>query len=321
MKNIVKKKEGITLIALVITIIVLLILAGVAIAMLSGENGILKKAAEAKNKTDDAKTEEETKLTDVELNTFLISNSKYKCAYGYITGINKRDKIQDLQNNLPQGYKVALKYVYDTTTKTGEDKTIEESEKNTTDISTGMAIVKDGNIVGRTVKFGDTNCDGKIDVHDYFNLINYSKGTNELGKVNFIRVSMDVNHDGKINGKDLRLIKDHIQNAEVEIVSNKCAINPNEITEDKESVLCWRQITTENDIYILEYYKQIDEYKFKIKTGTETKVEDLVNVLPEGSKIKRNGQEVATTENVQNEDEVICVYNEKEFYIGKIIIE
>ena len=47
-----KRNKGITLIALVITIIVLLILAGVAISMLSGENGILKKAAEAKTETE-----------------------------------------------------------------------------------------------------------------------------------------------------------------------------------------------------------------------------------------------------------------------------
>ena len=44
--------KGITLIALVITIIVLLILAGVTIATLTGENGILKKATEAKNTND-----------------------------------------------------------------------------------------------------------------------------------------------------------------------------------------------------------------------------------------------------------------------------
>ena len=40
-KDIVKKQTGITLIALVITIIVLLILAGVSIALLTGNNGIL----------------------------------------------------------------------------------------------------------------------------------------------------------------------------------------------------------------------------------------------------------------------------------------
>ena len=65
-------QNGITLIALVITIIVLLILAGVAISMLSGENGILRQAAKAKTETDVAKLSESIKLaattaiTDVE---------------------------------------------------------------------------------------------------------------------------------------------------------------------------------------------------------------------------------------------------------------
>ena len=42
--------KGITLIALIITIIVLLILAGISIATLTGDNGILSKAQEAKTK-------------------------------------------------------------------------------------------------------------------------------------------------------------------------------------------------------------------------------------------------------------------------------
>ncbi len=48
------KVKGITLIALVITIIVLLILAGVAISTLIGDNGILGKAVQAKEKTNEA---------------------------------------------------------------------------------------------------------------------------------------------------------------------------------------------------------------------------------------------------------------------------
>ena len=46
-----KNNKGITLIALVITIIVLLILAGVSIAMLTGENGILTQAENSKEDT------------------------------------------------------------------------------------------------------------------------------------------------------------------------------------------------------------------------------------------------------------------------------
>ena len=45
-----KNNKGITLIALVITIIVLLILAGISIAMLTGENGLLNKASGAGGK-------------------------------------------------------------------------------------------------------------------------------------------------------------------------------------------------------------------------------------------------------------------------------
>ena len=54
--------KGITLIALVITIIVLLILAGVSIAMLTGQNGILTQAANAKATTANKSAEEKVKL-------------------------------------------------------------------------------------------------------------------------------------------------------------------------------------------------------------------------------------------------------------------
>ena len=57
-----KRNKGITLIALVITIIVLLILAGVTIATLTGENGILTRASEASEETKKANVEEQVKL-------------------------------------------------------------------------------------------------------------------------------------------------------------------------------------------------------------------------------------------------------------------
>ena len=57
---------GITLISLVITIIVLLILAGVSIAMLTGENGILTQAQRAKNETENATRKEEEDLAKLE---------------------------------------------------------------------------------------------------------------------------------------------------------------------------------------------------------------------------------------------------------------
>ena len=54
--------KGITLIALVITIIVLLILAGVSIAMLTGQNGILTQANSSKTATTKAESVEKINL-------------------------------------------------------------------------------------------------------------------------------------------------------------------------------------------------------------------------------------------------------------------
>lgn len=61
-----RKNQGITLIALVITVIVLLILAGITIATLTGDNGILTRAQEAKTETEQAEKEEKEKLGDME---------------------------------------------------------------------------------------------------------------------------------------------------------------------------------------------------------------------------------------------------------------
>lgn len=59
-----KEQKGVTLIALVITIIVLLILAGVSIAFLTGENGIITKSTKASAETNIAGAKE-TAATDV----------------------------------------------------------------------------------------------------------------------------------------------------------------------------------------------------------------------------------------------------------------
>ena len=65
----IRKQEGITLVALVITIIVLLILAGVTLNMVMGDSGIFTKANSAKNKTEVAQYEEELRMCILELQT------------------------------------------------------------------------------------------------------------------------------------------------------------------------------------------------------------------------------------------------------------
>lgn len=57
-----ENNKGITMIALVVTIIVLLLLAGISISMLSGENGILSRAMQAKEATRAGEVQEAVKL-------------------------------------------------------------------------------------------------------------------------------------------------------------------------------------------------------------------------------------------------------------------
>ena len=56
------KNKGITLIALVITIIVMLILAAISISMLTGDNSILKRATDSKKNTEESQISEEAKI-------------------------------------------------------------------------------------------------------------------------------------------------------------------------------------------------------------------------------------------------------------------
>lgn len=53
-----KKQEGITLIALVITIIIMLILAGISVASITGPNGLLTRALNARSEDEKAKVVE-----------------------------------------------------------------------------------------------------------------------------------------------------------------------------------------------------------------------------------------------------------------------
>lgn len=77
----IKSQKAITLIALVITIIVLLILAGVTIAMLTGQNGILTNATNANMKNDYFQAEEKVKLAYMTVKTEImmqkVANSSY----------------------------------------------------------------------------------------------------------------------------------------------------------------------------------------------------------------------------------------------------
>ena len=77
MKSI-KEKKGITLIALAVTIVVILILAGVTIDAVFSDNGIINKAKEAANAMNNAVVNDQAELNDLleELNEIMNGGRK-----------------------------------------------------------------------------------------------------------------------------------------------------------------------------------------------------------------------------------------------------
>ena len=73
-----QNNKGITLVALVVTIIILLIIAGIAINSILGENGILKQASTSKNKTEYTSAYEAIRLKIMEVNTDTLTNQGRK---------------------------------------------------------------------------------------------------------------------------------------------------------------------------------------------------------------------------------------------------
>ena len=126
-----KRNKGITLIALVITIIVLLILAGITIASLSGENGILARAKEARDKTEIATIEEQielAKMSSLDDNGEIVKQT-LKSELEKIEGI---DKITDKTNGIQVEYKGKSQFI-----PTGNGK-IELGEDELEDIADGI---------------------------------------------------------------------------------------------------------------------------------------------------------------------------------------
>ena len=115
----IKQERGITLIALVVTIVVLLILAGVSINAIFSDNGIIKRAQEAQSKMDEAQQKDLNSIN--ELNNWLENQVSGKTTgeddnatvkISTLTGktaVTKNTKAEDAYGNkitIPKGFKV-----------------------------------------------------------------------------------------------------------------------------------------------------------------------------------------------------------------------
>ena len=107
------KNKGITLVALVITIIILLILAGISISALTN-TGIFQKAKDAKQKSADAELDQNTKLDSYEneIDNYLPkqnSNKTVEQAKEKVLSTEKNIELVDAKGNkivIPAGFKV-----------------------------------------------------------------------------------------------------------------------------------------------------------------------------------------------------------------------
>ena len=115
-----KKEKGITLVALVITIIVLLILAGVSIATLTGDNGILTKASEAKEETEAASRKEQDDIEEI-----LSTLDDYEG--GSLEGLTKDQKVKYV--NSPRLLSGMKKIMFKDPTETEKGATLRSGDE------------------------------------------------------------------------------------------------------------------------------------------------------------------------------------------------
>lgn len=170
--------KGITLVALVVTIVVLLILAGISINLLLGENGIIKKAKEAREKTAEGKTNDMLGMNQLIQDMYDLENSENK---------KENDKGDDKSDEVKK-YKVTIQFI---------------NRENQSIVNFGSIEIYEGESIGQDAKQIAT-ISGKNETE---NVISLAKGTYTVrclkapdgyGKtVEYITFNVDENDENK----------------------------------------------------------------------------------------------------------------------------
>ena len=164
-KSKLKNSKAITLISLIVTIIILIILAGITISMTIGDNGIITRAREARNLYINAQEEEQVKLNEIDQQ---LSNGEFS---------NGGNKLPENTKDTEAGTEVALEPSWGIE-NVSYIRTKDGSEvKNVTKVSTVYAVsVGEGNTVpvpkgfyyvGGTLTSGVVISDNKADKNKY----------------------------------------------------------------------------------------------------------------------------------------------------------
>ena len=188
------RQKGITLIALVVTIVVLIILATVSILTVFGDNGIISRAEESKKQTKEAMKKEEITLAVAASynNEGKIDHNLLKDNLNKIEGIKTIQKINTDEEKRAEAKVEALPLVV----FTDDDDVIFIAEDGT---STRKA---------KPSKDVDINGDGIINFVDFQILYNYVNGKSGLTDEQMNKG--DIDGDGEINLSDTILLVKYI---------------------------------------------------------------------------------------------------------------
>ena len=123
-----KKNKGITLIALIVTIIILLILAGSVLILTLGDSGIIAKAKEAKKKQILANAKEKIGIELLTAQAEAIEKDRILDQEQIENIISKYGELQEDGDTIDNGYKISLLEIYTGTTITEKSTAEYEAE-------------------------------------------------------------------------------------------------------------------------------------------------------------------------------------------------
>ena len=218
MKKVIANR-GITLIALVITIIVLLILAGITISV-TVNSGIVGNAKKASDDTQKAQADEMKKLTSVGK---YVDNYKLNIKYGEPTGDGTIDGddfkliddcIKHINGEGIGNDKITDEYIDEIKDKIdlNLDGEITQEDKIILALNLAYPDIIKLPYMGELPHWGDVNLDGKLDDDDIELITQYSTGNLAIPN-DQVRLNADANIDGMVKGIDKTIITQHIVNS------------------------------------------------------------------------------------------------------------
>ena len=162
-----KDKNGITLVALVVTIIVLILLAGVSINLVIGNNGIITKAQVAKTSTELAKYKEELSQWKInkkmEDNNFVedtLSAGKNNLAYG---GVKQEGNIKTIIQDVDDSYLDEVEIIKGELIINTTNKSKLEGSK-VAEVSSNPYIIKEGELKSAGTNLELMSSDGTVTI-------------------------------------------------------------------------------------------------------------------------------------------------------------